>query len=228
MDSTCTSGPDFSLPCLRSWERCVWAPGPNKSSTVFLAIRKSRFPLLDFLRKDTDMKISLVCVQKANYSHCSVRFIVNKVVSWQLRACYTLLKRGKRNTDVIRQCLLVKVCQCACSSTSQGLPVGGAGLFFFCRPESDKEGPWRQLLIFRILFSSCSPYLWARWSNNIMKKILDFTVACFPKISLFIYLWGNKCVLQNLLAFVWRNMYESMDFCYLTSQTLFFLSLHLS
>jgi len=140
MDSTCTSGPDFCLPCLRSWERCVWAPGPNKSSTVFLVIRKSQFPLLDFLRKDTDMKISLVCVRKANYSHCSVRFIVNKVVSWQLRACYTLLKRGKRSTDVIRQCLLVKVCQCACSSTSQGLPVGGAGLFFFLSPRVRQRG----------------------------------------------------------------------------------------
>lgn len=45
---------------------------PFKSSSVFLAIRKSRFPPLGFLRKHTDMEISLPCLRKANSGRFSV------------------------------------------------------------------------------------------------------------------------------------------------------------
>lgn len=128
-----------------------------------------------------------VCVRKANFSHCSVRFIVNKVEvhmwlvdSWgHFIPCW---KRGKRSTDVIRQCLLVKVCQCACSSTSQGLPVSGAGLFFSVARLRGTLTPITHFSnSFFIMFSIPLGQMYQEWQFFIIKKSRNLLSPVFQK-----------------------------------------------
>lgn len=130
-------------------------------------------------------------------------------------------KRGKRSTDVIQQCLLIKVCQCACSFTSQGLPVGGAGLLSVAQLRETPTPITHFPNSFSIMFSMSLGQM------CVMKKIQEFTVSCF-QIYPFLLTYeetNTVCVLQNLLAFVWRSLYESMDCCYLTFSRCCFLSL---
>lgn len=103
-----------------------------------------------------------------------------------------------------RQCVMVKWCQCACSSTVRDFL--SVWLVFCLR------GTLTPVTHFQNSFSIMFFMPWARCAEtNEMKNSRNLQS---PVSEFFFFFYSCRkqiCILQNLLAFVWRSLYESID-----------------